>query len=83
MPGSRKDTKLGKALRAEGLVMLPPLWIYPEDMPDVHKIASKATEQVNKKREEIRKIREIQQEQMKRELETEKAWKSHIDSKSD
>jgi hypothetical protein len=54
MSRANKNTKIGKTLRNEGLVMLPPLWIQASDMPQIHEIASKATEHVNGVRKEYR-----------------------------
>tara|TARA_B110000908_G_scaffold135338_1_gene160103 strand:- start:74 stop:259 length:186 start_codon:yes stop_codon:yes gene_type:complete len=34
--------------------MLPPLWIHAADMPQIHEIASKATDHVNEIRKERR-----------------------------
>jgi hypothetical protein len=54
MSRSNKKTKIGETLRSQGLVMLPPLWIQATDMPQIHKIASKVTDHVNKVRKERR-----------------------------
>jgi hypothetical protein len=38
--------------------MLPPLWIHAADMPQIHEIASKATDHVNEVRKERRESQE-------------------------
>jgi hypothetical protein len=54
MSRTNKKTKIGETLRSQGLVMLPPLWIQASDMPQIHEIASKATDHVNEVRKERR-----------------------------
>jgi hypothetical protein len=72
MSRASKHTKIGKTLRNQGLVMLPPLWIQAADMPQIHKLAGKATEHVN----EVRKVyRESQKAAPDPTTSKEDAWK--------
>lgn len=51
---SKPPSRVGKALREAGFVPLPRLWVRPEELTLIRRIAFQNADEVNRIREEVR-----------------------------
>lgn len=51
---TRPPSRVGQALRAAGFVPLPRLWVRPEELTLIRRIAFQNADEVNRIREEVR-----------------------------